>query len=701
MNQRSSLFSAVLFFCAVYSPLFAQSLSDSTRTHELGEVVVTATRSEKVLSALSVPTTIISGAEIQQRGRSRLADVLSDLPNMNIRYNYGAGVQLQGLDPAYTLILVDGEPVIGRTAGTLDLNRINLHDVERIEIVRGPSSSLYGSEALAGVINIITKKTQEQNRAEVRLQYETHHTLDAGFTTELRRGDWGWRNTFSRYSSAGYSLTSQKGIDPTVPPFTDYAASSQLDFHRDHNRLRISGRWAQQTQKSITNVLNVDRFVLHDQNAQRTDWSTGAQMNHRFSLKNQVEAKLYASRYQTELNLTPVNGGAPEITRYDQTYAKAETQYNYTGRPNHLTIAGAGSVLESVMADRIAGGRRYQHQLFIFGQHDWVGQLLDLTGSIRMDAHSEYGTHLSPKLSSLLKPNAQWRIRASVGSGFKAPTFQQLYMDFNNPLIGYNVYGTTGIQAGLQRLVEQGQIQEIIHDPKFVSDIKPENSWAFNIGLNYQPNALWLIQTNAFRNNVRNLIETTPVALKTNGQQVYTYSNLAHIYTQGIESEVNFRRANVSVTASYTFLDTADLAMLEKIRNGELYTTNAQNIPRRMTRAQYGGLFNRSKHSATLRITRDIHLAALLATDTWDFSVTMRGQFTGRYAYDDRNGNLVPDIASEYVTGYLLLHLNLTKPLSTKGQLIFGAENLANQTRPKFIPSLSGRLWHLGFQYSL
>ena len=125
----------------------------------MDEVVVTATKTMTAQGQQAVPTTVISGTEIEEQGAARLSDVLANQPGMTLNYDHGAGVQIQGLGSDYTMILMDGQPLIGRTAGTLDLERLSVRNVERVEIVRGPSSSLYGNEALAGVVNLVTQPT--------------------------------------------------------------------------------------------------------------------------------------------------------------------------------------------------------------------------------------------------------------------------------------------------------------------------------------------------------------------------------------------------------------------------------------------------------------------------------------------------------------------------------------------------------------
>jgi outer membrane receptor for ferrienterochelin and colicins len=108
------------------------------------EIVVTATKTERKISTVAVPVTIISQQRILQAGSLRLNDILQEQTGLFLTAAFGSGVQMQGLNPDYTLILIDGEPLIGRTGGVLDLKRITVGNIKQIEIVKGPSSSLYG-----------------------------------------------------------------------------------------------------------------------------------------------------------------------------------------------------------------------------------------------------------------------------------------------------------------------------------------------------------------------------------------------------------------------------------------------------------------------------------------------------------------------------------------------------------------------------
>ena len=148
------------FILLVYIPLqiFSQKSPDSLTFSSLDEIVVTATRTPKTLGNITIPVSLIGSKTLYQSGSLRLNDILSEQTGIVVNDNFGKGIQVQGLSSEYTLILLDGEPLIGRTGGVLDLSRITIRNIKKIEIIKGPSSSLYGSEAMGGVVNIITDR---------------------------------------------------------------------------------------------------------------------------------------------------------------------------------------------------------------------------------------------------------------------------------------------------------------------------------------------------------------------------------------------------------------------------------------------------------------------------------------------------------------------------------------------------------------
>jgi len=145
------------------------------------ETVVTATRTPQRSDEVTVPTEVITRREIEVSGARDLAELLELYPGVEIARDVPvrtSGVRLLGLDPEYVLVLIDGERVPGRFGGTLDIERLSLRDVERIEIVKGPSSVIYGSDAMGGVINLITRRPQRPLEAGARASYGGRAELD-------------------------------------------------------------------------------------------------------------------------------------------------------------------------------------------------------------------------------------------------------------------------------------------------------------------------------------------------------------------------------------------------------------------------------------------------------------------------------------------------------------------------------------------
>lgn len=178
----------ILFFSSCSQYLVAQIETDSLKTSHLKEVIVTGTRTERSVATLPLPTQIITGESIRKSGLSRLNEIIQEQTGLITVPDFGGGegIQMQGLDAAYVMILIDGQPLFGRSAGTLDLSRISVNNIEKIEIVKGASSSLYGSEALAGVVNIITKKTTttEQLKSNFNYKLATFNTHDISTSLE-------------------------------------------------------------------------------------------------------------------------------------------------------------------------------------------------------------------------------------------------------------------------------------------------------------------------------------------------------------------------------------------------------------------------------------------------------------------------------------------------------------------------------------
>ncbi len=652
-------------------------------------VVVTATRTAKALEDVAVPTTVVDAETIRQQGAVRLGDVLETVPGLQLFDDHGGGVQVQGFSSDYTLVLLDGEPVIGRMAGTLDVDRLTVSGVERVEVVEGPSSSLYGSEALAGVVNLVTALPGPGTEAGgLRLRAGSYGQTDATAEAAVGRDGWAARAFVNRFGSEGYDLTPD-AFGPTVPAFTDWTADLRARADVGAARLSLGARLAAQEQSGGFAGIEDGAEVRYDDDASRVDWSLHPELSVPLGERFRLTTTLYGARYATETRYRRQTDGSLYYSDdFDQRYAKAEAQLDALWSPRHLTVVGAGAIDERLAGGRYgaAGDAPSAQQVYAFAQHEWApSRLLEVNASARFDAHSDYAARLTPKLSALVRPTEAVRIRASVGSGFKAPAFRQLYLAFTNAAAGYSVFGSTRLAEGLAELEAQGQLAQVFLDPAALGAIEAEGSVAFNAGVAVDLSAALTVEAGAFWNEVSDLIETQPVAQKTNGQSVFGYFNLDRIYTRGLDAQVTARPlGGVELVGSYQFLQARDREIVDALASGTVFGRGLDGRDTRLGVGDYGGLFGRSPHTAALRATLTRGAA----------SASLRGRWRSRYGYRDLDGNQIANRDDEFVAGYAVLDLTLTQSWATPAgrlQVQAGADNLLDVTRSTLVPSLPGR----------
>ena len=649
---------------------------------QMDEVVVTATRSARTLESIPVPATVIRKQAITEQGARRLTDVLSEHPGLMLQSDHGVGLQMQGLGPEYTLILLDGQPMIGRTAGTFDLSRLTVNNIRRIEVIRGPSSSLYGSDALAGVVNVITEDPQRPVAADIKTQVGSNGLVDLSGRIGGVRGPLSASLFINRYSSNGYDLTPDSHA-PTVPGFVDYTTRGEASYALSSNLdASLRARVARQMQQSTTEVSGESE--LFSDHARRTDWNIGPRMTYSIRPGMQLEAEVYAAGFHTRSVLRGEQSGA-ELTNtfYDQRYSKGNIQFQGALSGTHLLTAGAGYKIETVSADRLdterSGG-------FVYLQDEWAPvSWLDLVPSVRLDVHSDYPTRVSPKLAALARPIDGLRVRASVGSGYKAPAFRQLYLNFTNPQVGYSVFGAESAAEELQRLEAQGRIQTYLRPlSALTGSLSAERSLSFNVGVDADVLSWLTVRANLYHNEVDGLIDTQPVARKDNGQQVFSYFNLNDVFTRGLEATVEIHPTEpLELALSYTWLDARNRAVLQALREGSIYRRTSDGRDVRVPVSSYGGLPNRSAHSGAARLTYRL--------SSFGLTVSTSAEYRGKFGFADRNGNSIIDAPREYAPGYLSCDVTFTKTLLDGHALQFGGRNLFGYTDPQHVPFLPGR----------
>jgi outer membrane receptor for ferrienterochelin and colicins len=699
---NAALFAALFL---VPGASFAQLAGD---TLDLPTVVTTAGRSRTTLKHSPVGVSIVGEREMRDNGAQRLGDVLGEQTGLSIlRNQWGAGVQVQGLSPDYTLILVDGEPMVGREGGTLNLDRIMVTGVAQVEILKGPASSLYGSEALGGVINLVTQRPTDPLSGSFHVRYGpepgsvttrrpggTYGDVSVGAGVGVKRGEVEASLLADRMTSRGYDLTpSERG--QTAPRYQNYTLQPKAVYAwTEDTRLTASGRFFHEDQRNEANYVLNNTAVPSNERSVLNDGSASATLEHALSPLVSWTLKGHANHYRKTTDLSAAQGdSALSATFFGQRYYKSESFLRVeSGR--HALVLGGGGAADVVSSDYVAGGEKQAASGFAFAQEDWKPrEEFTLQASARFDAHTDYQSHLSPRLAALYRPWSWLGLRASVGNGFKAPTSQELYLDFTNAQVGYTVFGATGAQAGLERLRAQGDIDtSIVLQAPELGALRPENSWSFNLGAEVSVGPDAQAKVNFFRNNVRDLIETAPVAVKTNQQSVYTYFNLNRIHTQGMETEVSCRPARwLSLSAGYQFLIAEDEDVLARIEDGTILKPRSDGTGfRPVQRVEYGGLLNRSRHTANAKMEWNTGKPGFLAS--------LRGIYHGRYGFGDLNANGILDDDREYAPGYLEVNVTATQKLSRFASVQAGVNNLLDRHAPAPAPTLPGRLYYAGVQ---
>ncbi|TLF45711.1 TonB-dependent receptor plug domain-containing protein [Maribacter aurantiacus] len=638
---------------------------DSILMQDLDEVVVTATRTVRQLSSLPLPVTLIPKTQLEQTGVTRLNEILNEQTGIvmtpDATVGGGEGVQIQGIASDYVLVLIDGVPVVGRSSGNLDLSRFAIGNIKQIEVVKGPSSSLFGSEALGGVINIITEKPlTEKISGQLSHRMATFNHHNSNFSINQRKEDLGYSFFLDRLSTDGYDLASGD-VGQTVNPFDNYTLSGRL-FYDASEKLDffVSGRFFHQD------------FDVAPSTSMEQDLNLLVRANHDPSSKTNLQYELYFTNYITdEESLDILTDEVLLANDFNQKLFRPEVRFNQKFGENTFTL-GVGGNLETLQRNLFANNVSFFSQ-YVFSQYDFTPlEGLNVIAGLRFDNHSEYNSQLSPKLSVRYEISPSLAVKGSVGSGFKAPDFRQLYLDFTNASGGgYSVFGKEVEAQGIQRLQENDEIANLAVNPSRLGErLNAESSIGYNLGLTLKSGKL-TTDVNLFRNDFTNLIDTQILASKTNGQNVFGYINRERVYTQGLETDIKFNGIkNLSLSGGYQLLFAYDKDQEAALDQGEVFARDPETLQTvRLERSQYFGLENRSRHTFNFKVFYEI--------PKWDANANLRVVYRSRFGLTDRNGNnLLDDFDNSFVDGYSLVNLSLGKTLFKHYQLQLGANNL-------------------------
>ncbi len=520
-------------------------------------VVVTGTRTPERAQRATVKTDVITREEADRRGATNVADALSSQPGLVVNpgsYGFLGGVsalQIQGFDRDRVLILEDGERVVGDVGGAIDLAAIPTADLERIEVVAGPTSSLYGSAALGGVVNIITAPPRREGPSgRARLEGRSLRGVVVQANGAYRRGaPWvGLDLNFTRQDGllryddgrpdlripetargmiglrAGTSLTSNMDLRIRARAFRDRLDGLETNVAPGLGRFLVD--LPEQTDRYTLHVIHVTRFGK----GSSLRLTLGRQQFDNFTSKDRRDSPIDERRDRTQrmqsfesvLTVadgprTWVGGARFEAEHFEQTISKTES-------------TASGPVTETgqevlPLAYGIAAG---------YAQLSWKLGALTVMPGVRVEGHTRYGESVAPRLAGAWAVTDTLTLRASGGRGFRAPSAKELGFVFDHSFYGYRITGNP--------------------------DLRPEKSWGVNADASWTPTKTMAYRASTFVNWVDDLIDLDLAnGQVTNNVASYSYTNFGRARTAGGQVDARFRPAAwITAETSYAYTWTRD-----------------------------------------------------------------------------------------------------------------------------------------------
>ena len=673
---------------------FSQNQKDTiVFDRKLEEVTISATKTAKSIAKLPIPVMIISEKEIEEFGSSKLYDVIKRQTGIvSVTTKTGTeGLQMQGLDASYTTILLDGFPIIGRSFGALDLNRIALVDVEKIEVIKGASSSLYGSNALGGVINLVSKKKLIDGKSTTfSLKHATHNTTNASLIYQYKKEHLQLSNSFDYYNSDGYDLIDSDKLS-TVNPYSNYTISSNLKYGiSDKILLNTNARYYKQEQVHTAEHLN----SLLKGKSNIEEWSLGSSLKYLMSSNLNQQIEVYKTNYRADEFLNTEEGILHDNNYFDHTLLQSELKSYFTYKGLN-TVIGFGMTKEE-LSRRDFSNNPKQDLKFLYGQLDATAfDKLNIILGSRYDYYTDYTPVFSNKLALGFPITKKLNINSSVGTGFKTPDFRQKYFDFTNSTIGYTVLGRDVAFDRLVTMQAEGIIQEIVPFSELISPLKSETSINLNLGIKYYPTHYLTFDVNLFNNKVNDLIEWQLVAKGVNNTNIYSYFNINQVETKGIEFNSAYRKVdNWEIKFGYQLLYAYDTQVLKEIGQDTVYYARdpETQVSIKLNKEDYFGLFNRSRHTANIKL--NYHL-----NDKTELNTILT--YRSKYALSDSNGNDILDTYDEFVAGYSLCDVGFSHQISLLKSFQIGVKNIFGFTNPEYISNISGRLYYINIKINI
>jgi vitamin B12 transporter len=513
----------------------ADAAADETNSET---VVVTATRIPTPEAQVASSMTIITANDVAAKQSQTLTDLLKDAPGLNLVQSGGPGAQtsiyMRGTNANHTKVLVDGIDVSDPSSpqGTFDFSQFLTQDIQTVEILRGPQSGLYGSDAIGGVINIITRGGQGPAQFTATAQGGSFDTFNQGAGVSGSSEGFHYSANLEHFHSGSTPVTPLDLLSPGEPRNNDYydnlTGSTKLGFDVTGNfDLGLVARYTD----SHLRLTGDDPFTFPStpeaqQSASNTHQFYTRATAHLLTFEGTLEQTLGVAYSRVDSSdFTPPADGPPSYFSGER--LKVDWQGNIKLAPTQTLVLGAEherDEIRSPVANDLSIDSGYAELQSGFGD-----AFFD-TLSVRYDDNDRFGGKVTYRVAPLyVIKETGTRLKASLGSGFKAPTLDELFHDY--PAFDF------------------------FANP----NLKPETSLGYDLGFE-QTLAATTVSFGAtyFHNNIRNLI--------TDNADFTSYANIGRARTDGVESFVAYQPLQVlTLRLDYTYTEASDAILNEEL----------------------------------------------------------------------------------------------------------------------------------------
>ncbi len=443
-NRLSMRFSPTLLtmsLCSIFSSnLFAQSMEQTTEQNQVESITVTASGFEQLLSQAPASVSVIDRKQLAQRAYKDITDALRDVPGVTVTGGgYRQDISVRGLPAQYTSILVDGKKQTGRESqpngsGGYEQDWLPpLDSIERIEIVRGPMSTLYGSDAMGGVINIITRKNFRKWSGNFRAETKIQENSDSGSDSQVQLAFSGplIENLLSITASGLYQKREEDDIE------RGYA-------EKDLSNIRTAFHLTPNTTDTLT-----FEYIFQDQTRTSTP---GKSLPERNSLaETESERHSYAltheGKYDDVTARSYIQQESVENVGRDITIDNLvfNSQWSWAASDSHMLTVGTEFLEESLDDFDTNGGEATNienSQWSLYGEDEWrVNDSLAFTLGIRLDDNEQFSSQVSPRAYAVYNLNDNWVVKGGVSTGYRTPELREMADGWIQESRGGDVYG--------------------------------------------------------------------------------------------------------------------------------------------------------------------------------------------------------------------------------------------------------------------